>query len=96
MLVKVAAEGATAEMRVTLQISGQGKLALTAKDGRLSGEAEAGKARPIRWCSPMTAPRRLEDVELSGIAAGRLEGRVRSQDHRRASRPTRRWTCRRW
>src|SRR5207253_4478534 len=44
VLVKVASEGATAEQRVTLQISGQGKLALSTKDGRLSGEATVGKS----------------------------------------------------
>ncbi|HYC65758.1 MAG TPA: NEW3 domain-containing protein, partial [Reyranellaceae bacterium] len=44
VLVRVAAEGATAEMRVTLQVTGQGRLQLTTKDGRLSGEAEVGKS----------------------------------------------------
>src|SRR5215813_1260224 len=43
VVVKVSAEGASAEQRVTLQVSGQGKLALSTKDGRLSGDAEAGK-----------------------------------------------------
>jgi len=43
VLIKAASEGATADIRVTLQISGQGKLALSTKDGRLSGEATAGK-----------------------------------------------------
>ncbi len=52
VLVKVASENATAELRVTLQISGQGRLALSTKDGRLSGEAEVGKP--------------IEEVEMSG------------------------------
>jgi uncharacterized membrane protein len=66
VLVKVAAEGATADMRVTLQISGQGRLALTAKDGRLSGEAERGKdtAYTLVLGNDGTAP--LEEVEMSG------------------------------
>jgi uncharacterized membrane protein len=66
VLVKVAAEGATAEMRVTLQISGQGKLGLTAKDGRLSGEAERGKDTPytLLLSNDGTAP--LDEVDLSG------------------------------
>jgi uncharacterized repeat protein (TIGR01451 family) len=66
VLVKVAAEGATADQRVTLQISGQGRLAMTAKDGRLSGEAQAGKAAEytLQVSNDGTAP--LEDVELSG------------------------------
>jgi uncharacterized membrane protein len=66
VLVKVAAEGATADMRVTLQISGQGRLALTAKDGRLSGEAERGKDTPytLLLSNDGTAP--LDEVEMSG------------------------------
>ena len=66
VLVKVAAEGATAEMRVTLQVSGQGKLALSTKDGRLSGEAEIGKTSTytLVLANDGTAP--LEEVELSG------------------------------
>src|SRR6478752_5222442 len=66
VLVKVAAEGATAEQRVTLQISGQGRLSLTAKDGRLSGEATAGKTADYTLIvgNDGTAP--LEEVELSG------------------------------
>ncbi|MDB5486558.1 MAG: hypothetical protein JWQ58_273 [Reyranella sp.] len=66
VLVKVAAEGATADMRVTLQVSGQGKLALSTKDGRLSGEAEIGKASTytLVLANDGTAP--LEEVELSG------------------------------
>ncbi|TAJ89504.1 NEW3 domain-containing protein [Reyranella sp.] len=66
VLVKVAAEGATAEMRVTLQVSGQGKLALSTKDGRLSGEAEIGKASTYTLIlnNDGTAP--VEEVEMSG------------------------------
>ena len=66
VLVKVAAEGATAEQRVTLQISGQGRLSLTAKDGRLSGEAQAGKTADYTLIvgNDGTAP--LEEVEVTG------------------------------
>ncbi|MFI5031437.1 MAG: NEW3 domain-containing protein [Reyranellales bacterium] len=66
VLVKVAAEGAAAEQRVTLQISGQGRLSLSAKDGRLSGEATAGKPSDYTLVvgNDGTAP--LEDVEVSG------------------------------
>jgi len=66
VLVKVASEGATAELRVTLQISGQGKLALSTKDGRLSGEAEVGKsaAYTLVVSNDGTAP--IEEVEMSG------------------------------
>ena len=66
VLVKVAAEGATADLRVTLQVSGQGKLALSTRDGRLSGEAEIGKTSTytLVLTNDGTAP--VDDVELSG------------------------------
>ncbi len=66
VLVKVAAEGATAELRVTLQVSGQGRLVLSTRDGRLSGEAEIGKASAYTLAlgNDGTAP--VEEVELSG------------------------------
>lgn len=66
VLVKASAEGASAEQRVTLQISGQGKLALTTKDGRLSGDATVGKSSDytLLVSNDGTAP--LEDVEMSG------------------------------
>jgi uncharacterized membrane protein len=66
VLVKVAAEGATAEQRVTLQISGQGKLSLTTPDGRLSGDATVGKSAAYTLVvgNDGTAP--LEDIDMSG------------------------------
>ena len=66
VLVKVASEGATAELRVTLQVSGQGRIALSTKDGRLSGEAEVGKSSTytLVLSNDGTAP--IEEVELSG------------------------------
>ncbi|GEP54743.1 COG1470 family protein [Reyranella soli] len=66
VLVKVASEGATAELRVTLQVSGQGRIALSTKDGRLSGEAEVGKASTytLVLSNDGTAP--IEEVEMSG------------------------------
>src|ERR1044072_7166844 len=66
MLVKVASEGTTAELRVTLQVSGQGRIALSTKDGRLSGEAEVGKPATytLVLSNDGTAP--IEEVEMSG------------------------------
>lgn len=66
VLVRVASEGVTAEMRVTLQVSGQGRLALSTKDGRLSGEAEVGKPSTyaLVLSNDGTAP--IEEVEMSG------------------------------
>ena len=69
VLVRVASEGATAEMRVTLQISGQGKLALTAKDGRLSGEAEIGKPSTYTLVVSNDGTAAMEDVEMSATVA---------------------------
>ncbi|WP_421998371.1 NEW3 domain-containing protein [Reyranella sp.] len=68
VLVKVASEGATAEMRVTLQISGQGRLALSTRDGRLSGEAEVGKTATytLVLSNDGTAP--IDEVEMAGTA----------------------------
>jgi uncharacterized membrane protein len=66
VVVKVAAEGATAEQRVTLQISGQGRLSLSAKDGRLSGEATAGKPSDYTLVVSNDGTAPLEEVEISG------------------------------
>jgi uncharacterized membrane protein len=66
VLVRVSAEGATAEQRVTLQVSGQGKLGLSTKDGRLSGEATVGKTSDytLVLSNDGTAP--VEEIEMSG------------------------------
>jgi uncharacterized repeat protein (TIGR01451 family) len=66
VLVKVAAEGATAELRVTLQISGQGKLALSAKEGRLSGEATVGKTSDYTLVVTNDGTAPIDEVEMSG------------------------------
>ena len=66
VLVKVASEGASAELRVTLQISGQGRLALSTKDGRLSGEAEVGKASTYTLVLSNDGTAAIEEVEMSG------------------------------
>ena len=66
VLVKVASEGATAELRLTLQVTGQGKLALSTKDGRLSGEAEVGKAAAYTLVVSNDGTAPIEEVEMSG------------------------------
>ena len=68
VLVRVAAEGATAELRVTLQISGQGRLALSTKDGRLSGEAEVGKASTYTLVVSNDGTAPVEEVEMSSAS----------------------------
>ena len=66
VLVRVASEGATAELRVTLQISGQGRLALGTKDGRLSGEAEVGKSSTYTVVVSNDGTAAIDEVEMSG------------------------------
>lgn len=66
VLVRVAAEGATADLRVTLQISGQGRLALSTRDGRLSGEAEVGKTATYTLVLTNDGTAAIDEVELSG------------------------------
>jgi uncharacterized membrane protein len=64
--VRVAAEGATAEQKVTLQVSGQGKLALSTKDGRLSGEATVGKTSDYTMVLSNDGTAAVEEIEMSG------------------------------
>ena len=64
VLVKVAAEGATAELRVTLQISGQGKLALSTTGGRLSGEAEIGKTSTYTLVLTNDGTAAVDEIEM--------------------------------
>ena len=66
VLVKVAAEGATAELRVTLQISGQGKLALSTTGGRLSGEAEIGKTSTYALVLTNDGTAAVHEIEMTG------------------------------
>ncbi len=64
--VRVSAEGATAEQKVALQISGQGKLALSTKDGRLSGEAQVGKSSDYVLQLSNDGTAAVEEIEMSG------------------------------
>ena len=65
VIARVSAEGVNADAPLTLQISGQPKLRLSGKDGRLSVQAEAGAATqfPLVVSNDGSAP--VEDVELS-------------------------------
>ena len=66
--VKAAAEDATAETKVSLEIAGQPRLSLAGRDGLVSGRAEAGKETtiPIMVTNTGTAP--ADEVELTGTA----------------------------
>jgi len=49
LVAMISAAGVEATSPLELQIDGQPKLAVTTKEGRLSGEAEAGKATPVTF-----------------------------------------------
>jgi uncharacterized membrane protein len=65
LAVTASAEGASAQMPLALQATGQSKLHLTGQSDRLSAEAEAGKASQVRLelSNDGTAP--IENVSLS-------------------------------
>ena len=65
VIARVSAEGVNADAPLTLQISGQPKLRLSGKDGRLSVQAEAGAATPIGVVVSNDGSAPVEDVELS-------------------------------
>jgi uncharacterized membrane protein len=64
--VRVAAEDASAETKVTLDITGQPQLGISGRDGVLSATAYAGAERsiPVEITNSGTAP--ADEVELSG------------------------------
>jgi uncharacterized membrane protein len=63
--VHVTAEGASAETQLAMQITGQPKLRLSGKDGRLSGQAEAGQAAQFALAVTNDGSAPAEDVELN-------------------------------
>lgn len=65
VIARVTAENASADAPLVLQISGQPKLRLSGKDGRLSGQAEAGNATPINLVVTNDGSAPAEDIELS-------------------------------
>jgi len=66
--VKAAAEDATAETKVALEIAGQPRLSVAGRDGLVSSRAEAGKETtiPILITNTGTAP--ADEVELTSSA----------------------------
>jgi len=64
-LLRVSADGAKAEAKLTMQITGQPSLRLSTRDGRLSGDAVAGKATPISLVVTNDGTAAVDDVELS-------------------------------
>lgn len=61
----VAADGATASTPLTLQVTGQPHLRLTGKDGRLSGQAEAGSTAQFQLAVVNDGSAPAQNVELT-------------------------------
>jgi uncharacterized membrane protein len=64
--VRASAEQATADTVLTMHVTGAPKLQLAGDQGRLSADAEAGKATPINLVLRNTGTAPATDVELSG------------------------------
>jgi uncharacterized membrane protein len=65
VVARVSAEGVSADAPLELDISGQPKLRLSGKDGRLSVQAEAGTGTPIDLVVTNDGTAPIEDVDLS-------------------------------
>jgi uncharacterized membrane protein len=63
--VQASSEGASADTKMTMSISGEPKLKLSGEDGRLNAEAEAGSATPIKLTVENTGSAPADNVELS-------------------------------
>jgi uncharacterized membrane protein len=64
--MRVSAEDATAQTQVELDITGQPRLSLSGREGRMSAEAVAGKETSIPVVVTNTGTAPAEEVELSG------------------------------
>jgi uncharacterized membrane protein len=65
VIARAAAENAVADAPLTLQLTGQPKLRLGTKEGRLSGSAEAGATTPINLVVTNDGSAAAEELELS-------------------------------
>ena len=84
---KVAAQGRpprtpSATSDLALDITGQPKIDIAGREGLLSARAAAGEETSIPVVVTNTGTAPAEQIELSGSAPERLEGRVRAEDHR--------------
>ena len=66
VVLHASAEGAGAQARVAMQITGQANLRLTTASGRLSGIANAGEATPVSLIVSNDGTAAAHDVQLSG------------------------------
>ena len=69
-MVSASAEGAQSVTQMAIQITGAPKLRITTEDGRLSGEAEAGKATPLNIIIENTGAAPATAVTLSSSPPG--------------------------
>jgi len=67
--IRVEADGASAQSQVTLLVQGQPALRVVGRDGRLSGEVQAGTASPLALVVANEGTAAAEEIELSGIVA---------------------------
>ncbi len=70
VIVAAEGQGARATTSLGLQISGQPKLRLSGPDGRLSGEAQAGKATPLAVILTNEGGAVANNIELSASPPG--------------------------
>jgi len=70
LMVSASAEGAQATAQMAIQITGAPKLRITTEDGRLSGEAEAGKPTPLTVIIENTGAAPATGVTLSSSPPG--------------------------
>jgi uncharacterized membrane protein len=70
LMVSASAEGAQSVTQLAIQITGAPKLKITTEDGRLSGEAEAGKATPLNVIIENTGAAPAAAVTLSSSPPG--------------------------
>jgi len=70
LMVSASAEGAQATAQMAIQITGAPKLRITTEDGRLSGEAEAGKPTPLAVIVENTGAAPATGVTLSSSPPG--------------------------
>jgi uncharacterized membrane protein len=70
LAVSAGAEGAQATAKLAIQITGAPKLKITTEDGRLSGEAEAGKSAPLNFIVENSGAAPATGVTLASTPPG--------------------------
>jgi uncharacterized membrane protein len=71
LMVRASGGGVSATAPVAMEIVGEPRLELTTRDGRLSGDAEAGAATPIALLLKNTGSAPARNISLSGTTPGK-------------------------